>query len=155
RDMLILSNPEPQLWERFEADTLTAADLERHAVLARWARVRRLRRLGLASPPRVAAEPLLRAQQEQATALVDKATDELEAAFRELHARGFSLVLADHDGIILMSRGNDLLDRAGMLRGASLREVDFGTNAVGTSLAERRPVAVLGSAHYLPEAKEV
>jgi len=157
RDMLTLSSPEPQLWERFEADTLTQHDLDRHVVLARWARVRSLRRrLRFASLPRIATDELsLRAQQEHATALVAQANDELEAAFRELHRRGFSLVLADHDGIILMSRGGVLLDRVGMHQGVSMSEADFGTNAVGTALAEERPVAVLGAAHYEREAKGI
>jgi signal transduction histidine kinase len=157
RNMLTLCDPGPWLRERFEADRLTTGDLEQHAVLPCWARARRLRRAGLGLPAGIPTDAAVAraARHEQAAALMVQATDELEAAFAQLQGRGFAMVLADHDGIVLMSRGAELLGtKTGVLQGASLAEADFGTNGVGTALAEQRPVAVLGTAHYYPEVQQ-
>src|SRR5262249_47979543 len=87
------------------------------------------------------------------TASTLRGTNELlETASVELNRRGLALLLADHHGSIVVSRGAELLGepilRASFARGRILSEDEQGTNAVGTALAEDRAVAVIGPAHY-------
>jgi signal transduction histidine kinase len=155
-DLLTLSVPEPGLWDRFDAGRIAPQDFEQHAVLARWDRARRLMRKARPWPPLVAPDELCARQ--QAAGFVVRTFEALDAALGHLRSRGFASVVADHEGVIVTSRGIDLFGdqsvRAGLLPGVRLSEADFGTNAAGTALAEHRPVAVLGSAHYEWEAKQ-
>lgn len=64
-----------------------------------------------------------------------------------------AILLTDAGGTIVAASGDvDLVSRAkrvGARPGVSWNERDRGTNAMGTALAERRPVVVHGSHHYL------
>jgi transcriptional regulator of acetoin/glycerol metabolism len=70
----------------------------------------------------------------------------------QLAARGLVAIVADPDGVILSSHGGGtFIDPAARVRlvcGARWSEDARGTNAIGTAIAEARPVAVLGSAHF-------
>ncbi len=71
-----------------------------------------------------------------------------------LIARSSSMVLlADDSGLILRAVGDaDFTSRAARVAlqpGHSWAELAMGTNAIGTALAEQRPVAVVGTDHYL------
>lgn len=67
-------------------------------------------------------------------------------------ARDFILLFADRDGVIVDARaGGGFRDAAATARlqpGAVWNEATRGTNAIGTALAEQRPVAVHGGAHF-------
>jgi transcriptional regulator of acetoin/glycerol metabolism len=61
-------------------------------------------------------------------------------------------IVADREGVILSAHADrhfvDPLARVRLVEGARWGEETRGTNAIGTALAERRAVAVVGSAHY-------
>ncbi|MCA9621210.1 MAG: sigma-54-dependent Fis family transcriptional regulator [Myxococcales bacterium] len=64
----------------------------------------------------------------------------------------FQLLLSDMDGVIVWSAGGGefaaTAKRVRLMAGASWSEEARGTNAIGTALAEDRPVFVSGSAHF-------
>jgi transcriptional regulator of acetoin/glycerol metabolism len=151
--MLRLREPNEALSERFHAGDLRAGEVDAHPTLARWSR---------------AAASGLRADSAafvEGTTDVDLATrrDCLEAVFREetpllapmaeqLSAEGLVVVVADPEGVILLARGGGAFigdaARVRLVPGARWGEGTRGTNAIGTALAERRAVAVVGRAHY-------
>jgi transcriptional regulator of acetoin/glycerol metabolism len=76
----------------------------------------------------------------------------VEPMARELAARTHCAIVADADGIILSVHAADAFDnpaaRVRLVQGADWSETARGTNAIGTAIAERAPVAVIGAAHY-------
>ncbi|KAB1656868.1 GAF domain-containing protein [Pseudoclavibacter chungangensis] len=67
-------------------------------------------------------------------------------------ATGFLTVVTDADGVVLWRRGPSGAkrqgDRLGFVEGARWAEVDVGTNAIGTALAERAPVELFSAEHF-------
>ena len=65
----------------------------------------------------------------------------------------FFIILTDKDGCILSITGDEkILDRAKslmMIPGAYMDEKNIGTNAMGTALAENRPVQISGAEHFI------
>lgn len=59
--------------------------------------------------------------------------------------------LADPDGVVLLSTGNDpeLMRSAGLAPGYHWAEERMGTNGAGTALATGQPQAVIGTEHYV------
>jgi len=80
---------------------------------------------------------------------------ELEMLAGEARDTGSLVVLADADGMILDSIGDTgFLSRAAQVAlrpGVSWTEASTGTNAIGTAIAERRPIAVHGPEHFFAE----
>ncbi|GGJ06911.1 transcriptional regulator [Saccharopolyspora subtropica] len=82
-------------------------------------------------------------------------------ALRELRAglvpaaesAGHIVVIVDADGRVLWREGSPELfrraDRLGFVEGASWRETEVGTNAIGTALVEGVPVQVHSCEHYV------
>ena len=66
---------------------------------------------------------------------------------------GFFAMLTDEEGCILLVIGDEsILETAFALKmvpGAFMDEASIGTNAVGTALAEGRPVQVTGREHFI------
>ncbi|WP_419190937.1 sigma-54-dependent Fis family transcriptional regulator [Saltatorellus ferox] len=67
-------------------------------------------------------------------------------------ASDFVAVLADADGVVVDTFGGGAFareaERLRLIEGAAWGESLRGTNAIGTALAENRPVAVYGAAHF-------
>lgn len=65
----------------------------------------------------------------------------------------FFAILTDHEGCILSMIGDEaILDKAfsyEMVPGVFMDEKNIGTNAMGTALAEKRPVQVSGNEHFV------
>ncbi|QUH26854.1 sigma-54-dependent Fis family transcriptional regulator [Serpentinicella alkaliphila] len=65
----------------------------------------------------------------------------------------FFTMLTDEEGCILMVTGDDLIlekaRRYKMIPGAYMSEDCIGTNAMGTSIAENRPVQISGKEHFI------
>jgi transcriptional regulator of acetoin/glycerol metabolism len=78
--------------------------------------------------------------------------DVLAPMASELAARSFCAIVADADGVILSAHDGGAFDepaaRDRLDAGADWSERARGTNAIGTAIVERAPVAVLGLAHY-------
>ena len=94
----------------------------------------------------------LREHTERAGLIAAAATRTLDETQAFLAERGFLLVLADPDGVVVSTRGGgafaDEARRLRLIEGACWSEAARGTNAIGTALTEARPLAVKGHAHY-------
>jgi transcriptional regulator of acetoin/glycerol metabolism len=136
----------------FGEGTLPVADVRR-PVLQSWIRCVDL---GLAERalPRVAplSEIDLRALHQKHEALRRLCRPELETLASEARDTGSVVILADGEGMILDTLGDtSFASRAAQVAlrpGVSWKEASTGTNAIGTAIAERRPIAVHGSEHF-------
>ena len=94
----------------------------------------------------------LRALRERHNALRRLCRPELETLAGEARETGSVVILADGDGMILDTLGDlGFAARAAQVAlqpGVSWKEASTGTNAIGTAIAERKPVAVHGSEHF-------
>jgi sigma-54 dependent transcriptional regulator, acetoin dehydrogenase operon transcriptional activator AcoR len=76
----------------------------------------------------------------------------LDPLASQLASRGLLALVADADGVILMARGGGALEpkvtRSRLAEGMCWAEQVRGTNAIGTTLADGRAVAVVGYAHF-------
>ena len=119
-----------------------------------WSRCVDLAAAGAAPP-----EPLQRAalseRRDAAELLLRCAQPELDALAEHVVGRGCVVILSDATGLILEEIGcPGFLPKARRIAlepGVDWSETRRGTNAIGTALAERAPVMVLGAEHLLPE----
>lgn len=128
--------------------------LARAEVAQSWARSRRAGvservRLG---PPDGAGDPGT-SDHEDTTPLIRAARPVLTRLERALGGSGSQLVLADRDCRLAhrwdeRRDGMQTMDRLGLVDGATFLEATIGTNALGTALELRRPVAISGGEHY-------
>jgi hypothetical protein len=152
---VLLDDVPAWLWQRFHDH---AARIEApHAftpVVERW---RRAHTLGAAADGAVPDDhllrgPALREHSERAGALAAAATRTLDETQAFLAQRGYLLLLADPDGVVVSTRGGgafaDEARRVRLIEGACWSEAVRGTNAIGTALTEAQPTAVKGHAHY-------
>jgi transcriptional regulator of acetoin/glycerol metabolism len=79
------------------------------------------------------------------------AAGDLQRAASDVSPREYVLLLADASGVVVNMLGGGRFSeearRVRLMPGASWSEASRGTNAIGTTIAERRPVYVRGSAH--------
>ncbi len=102
-------------------------------------------------------EPLgdarLRQRREAARQLLVSAQPELDALAEHATGHGCVVLVTDGDGVILDEIGSpDFLPKAqrvALLPGVEWSERQCGTNAIGTALVEKQPLAVLGGEHFL------
>ncbi len=101
--------------------------------------------------------PLTRAtlldRREQSRQLVACSQPELDSLAEHATGNGCVVVLSDASGLILEEVGSpDFLPKAerfALTPGVGWSESEQGTNAIGTALAERQALMVLGGEHYL------
>lgn len=148
---LVLSDPGPRLWERFVNGESSANDPQLQRVLDCWNRVR----ASGADPFGVEELPILtgdrvKERREALEPFLNSVEEVLEHACSELE--NFVLLVADKDGVVVERRGGGSFrshaDAVRLIEGAQWTESVRGTNAIGTALAERNPVSVIGCAHY-------
>lgn len=128
----------------------------RQPVLRSWLRCTDM---GLAQGRRRDGGPLtdseLHALRQRRESLRRLCRPELEMLAGEARDTGSVVILADADGMILDSIGDTgFLSRAAQVAlrpGVSWTEASTGTNAIGTAIAERRPITVDGPEHFYPE----
>ncbi|MEG3092140.1 sigma-54-dependent Fis family transcriptional regulator [Sphingomonas sp. PB1R3] len=128
----------------------------RQPVLRSWLRCTDM---GLAQGRRRDGDPLteseLHALRQRRETLRRLCRPELEMLAGEARETGSVVILADADGMILDSIGDTgFLSRAAQVAlrpGMSWTEASTGTNAIGTAIAERRPIAVYGPEHFFAE----
>jgi sigma-54 dependent transcriptional regulator, acetoin dehydrogenase operon transcriptional activator AcoR len=149
--MLVLDEPCADVRERFHAGDLTAC--ARDPLLQRWLRVQRrgLRSDGAAHPEGVTRAEL-GARRERFEAVLHAGSAVLDPIARDARARELVAVVADPDGVVLHRTGGaGFASAAALLKlveGAHWSEDVRGTNAIGTAIVERAPVAVIGGAHF-------
>jgi transcriptional regulator of acetoin/glycerol metabolism len=139
------------LWHRFQEGRCTPDELERDLMLRRWARCRDA---GLpadgSGEPAMAMVGLAEAVDAFAPLLAPGAP--FEAFATALAREGFCGVLADPTGRVLARRISEPFEativRERLIEGAVWSEGARGTNGVGTTLFEQRPVAIVGPDHY-------
>jgi len=113
--------------------------------------------LGLARIERPDFEPLMRADlnvaRERNQRLSTHAAPVMEMLFEQIVNTESMIVLADAQGTILHSVGDDrFLERAGKVAlapGVNWAEHSKGTNAIGTALFEEAPTVVHGGEHFI------
>ncbi len=85
--------------------------------------------------------------------LIANARPVMEYLHAQTRESGSMVILADDKGVLLQTLGDpDFLtraDRVALAPGASWHERHRGTNAIGTALAEGRPLVVHGGEHFL------
>jgi transcriptional regulator of acetoin/glycerol metabolism len=124
-----------------------------HPVAARWARAAALgvRRDGDAYPVGPGDADLAERRARFDDVLAEQ-RGLLDPIARQLAAGPGCAVVTDADGIILSCHAVRAFDdpavRVRLVPGADWSERARGTNAIGTAIAERGPVAVIGKAHY-------
>ena len=100
-----------------------------------------------------ASGPQLRRALERQHELVAHARPVMEDLFEQTRDGEGLVILADAQGMLLQALGDgrfvDRAERVALRPGAIWDERWRGTNAIGTALAEQRPVAVLGGEHFL------
>jgi transcriptional regulator of acetoin/glycerol metabolism len=122
-------------------------------ILRSWARCATLG-LEMLSRPRI--EPIagqaMRELHERCEALRRMCRPEIEALHGDAQATDSIVILTDADGLVIDTVGSaDFAEQAARVAlrpGVLWREDATGTNAIGTALIERRPIAVHGSEHY-------
>jgi signal transduction histidine kinase len=146
--MLTLGDPGYELWHRFADGKACWGD---HPVLSRWARVRGLRTTGGEYALDRPKSELGAEGRTGTSTLLAQGYDLLRIGAEELRRRGCALVFTDAEGVLLAAFGVDTLPtrdlRESFQPGVLWTEQERGTNAIGTSLAEDAPVAVIGRAH--------
>ena len=151
--VLVLQEPPVEVLRKLDAGGGDEAAVQSHPVLARWSRAAGLGvRADSGAYPRGTTRAELRDRRE----LVDEAFREGRALFEPIAAqlaeRSLVSVVADADGVILVSHGGKASGHPAMsarlVEGARWSEDVRGTNAIGTAIVERRSVAVLGGAHF-------
>ena len=150
--MLTLREPGAGVRERFLAGRLNSDERLRDPLLARWERVRERGLL----PDRTDADGVsagqLRERRERLASLLRGQSALFEPLVKDFEARSLVAVLADDEGVVLYRQGAHVVEQTATLEhlgeGTRWSEDVRGTNAIGTSLVEKRPVAVLGGAHF-------
>ena len=84
--------------------------------------------------------------------LITSTIPEMEALYRHFGQRDSVVILSDDQATVLKSLGGELFQdkaaRISLLPGASWREREGGTNAIGTVLKNNKPMMIQGSEHY-------
>ncbi|QNK66402.1 sigma-54-dependent Fis family transcriptional regulator [Variovorax sp. PAMC26660] len=105
--------------------------------------------------PEPMALALLSERREQAMRLLNCAQPELDGLAEHAVGNGCVVILSDASGLILEEIGSpDFLpkaERIALQPGVAWSENHRGTNAIGTALAEREALMVLGGEHYLAQ----
>ena len=138
---------------RFQSEGIVPKTKVRLPILRSWQRSVE-RGLDMEAMPEICILPAheLREAQERNEGLVRAARGELEALFHDTGMTDGIVILTDPQGVVLLclGKGRFARDAAGVaLRaGAAWDEGRAGTNAIGTALAERHPISVLGGEHF-------
>jgi sigma-54 dependent transcriptional regulator, acetoin dehydrogenase operon transcriptional activator AcoR len=147
--MLRLIEERDGLWELFQEGRPSL----RASVVPRWERAARLgvRPDGPAPPDGVAAGDLVVRRSASLGAFAETWSI-VDTLTTQMASRGLLALVTDAHGVIVRSSGGDAFPdevaRTRLVEGARWDEAARGTNAIGTALAERQPVAVVGKAHW-------
>ncbi|MBK9365853.1 MAG: sigma-54-dependent Fis family transcriptional regulator [Deltaproteobacteria bacterium] len=150
---LVLELSQQSWWERFQRG-LERPDDGAALLWERWTRSRELGAPNDEIPAELGLERgvALRARQERLDPLLSEVRDTFDEGAAALAAYDFTLLLADAEGVVVRAGGGGafapVAQSVRLIEGASWGEAARGTNAIGTALAEGRPTAVVGAAHY-------
>jgi len=135
-------------------DVLAGAECASPTLAASWRRSGRLHALdptSRAASPRL-CEAEIAGAQERLGPLLRFAQGGLDRLFLSVGAVGCSVVLADHNGVVVDRRGARTDDATfeawGLWTGAVWSEKFEGTNGIGTCLVEKRPLIIDRDQHF-------
>jgi transcriptional regulator of acetoin/glycerol metabolism len=120
-----------------------------------WARSRHagLSPVDSVTEPSLCTAPELREALDLQHDFLAHARPVMSFVFDQMRGSGNLVVLSDARGLLLHSLGDtdfiDRADRVSLRPGALWHEADRGTNAIGTALADQRPIVIHGAEHYL------
>ncbi|TNE47160.1 MAG: sigma-54-dependent Fis family transcriptional regulator [Deltaproteobacteria bacterium] len=156
---LHLKSTSLQDWERFLKRTLSPHELSQ--VLWRcWERAvqHEVNPQGPAQEPVVTA-PTLAHKREPLKPLLEAKPDLLNNIADTLSKQNFKLLFTDAEGIVVQGwGGGSFAEHANLLRlipGSSWHENIRGTNAIGTAITEKLPIAIEGRAHFVQPYHEL
>jgi sigma-54 dependent transcriptional regulator, acetoin dehydrogenase operon transcriptional activator AcoR len=143
-------------WERF-IDNGTVSKALRGVVVASWQRSQSHGiPVGRNGAP-VAPEAELTQRRSAHAALLEAAQPALNQARLFLVEANSMIILTDSSGLVLETAGDPRTIDFGQLihleQGGRWKEADIGTNAIGTAIAESRPVQIHGLEHFCNEVK--
>jgi hypothetical protein len=150
---LVLELSHQSWWERFRRG-LDRPDDGAALVWERWTRARSLGAPDDEIPAELGLErgAALRSRQERLDPLLSEVREAFDEGAAALARYDFTLLLADAEGVVVRAGGGGafapVAQAVRLIEGASWGEAARGTNAIGTALAEGRPTAVVGAAHY-------
>lgn len=102
--------------------------------------------------PRILTHPELKEVREPMLGLIAHAQDELDLLYQVVGRAGYVVLLCDAGGVVVEHRGNVAEARElmcwGIWLGAVWSECVEGTNGIGTSLSEQRPVTIHQHQHF-------
>lgn len=146
---------EPRAHQAVVEAALASGEAARSSIVASWSRSWRLHGLEPARRQRSERLPeaeLIRLRDEMGR-LLETARPTLDRLFLAVGALGACVVLADPQGVPVERRGNSGEDAdfeaMGLWTGTRWSEQAAGTNAIGTCLAEGRPVTICRDQHFL------
>jgi len=149
--MLTLLEPSADVRERFLSGQIKDDESSRD-LLARWERARARGLLPDRTDARGVDATQLSERRERLDNVLRGQASLFDPIVRDLESRALVAVVADHEGVVLYRHGREVVEQAAVLdqlsEGSRWSEDVRGTNAVGTSLVERRPIGVLGGAHF-------
>ncbi len=97
----------------------------------------------------------LKDRKEQMKEWLNAASDIFEQMYGMLRKSPYMVIVSDREGYVIATWGDPpFTDRARKVwldEGADWHERIKGTNAIGTALAERQPISVVGEQHYCEE----
>ncbi|WP_323766918.1 helix-turn-helix domain-containing protein [Marinovum sp.] len=140
--------------EQVETAVSSASAAARSRVAASWRRSRVLHGLDPAERRSIAQleEAAFAARMEQFAVLQQHAAIEMDRLFKLVGQSGSGLFLADREGIVIDRRchggDEDAFDTIGLRPGAICAETHEGTNGLGTTLAEERPIIIHRGDHF-------
>ena len=150
---LVLREVSDGVWREYACDGADPSRPSAPPVVACW---KRALELGASTEGPLAEDHLLRGDAlkehtERTDSVLHLAAADIERVASSVSPRPYVLLLADAEGVVVSSTGggefSEHARRVRLIPGASWSESVRGTNAIGTAIAERRPVYVRGSAH--------
>ncbi len=140
-----------RLWERFQAGQCSRLEIQNHLALRRW---QRCKDAGLSADnpgdPVMDLDALPVVRERFAPMLAPGAP--FDAFASTVAASGYCGILSDANGLIVARRiaepFENAVARSRVVEGALWSESARGTNGIGTTLAEKAPVAIIGEEHY-------
>lgn len=151
-EILSIEKTLEQNWERFQLSGILPEN-QRSFIGLSWNRCKS----NLVDPWKRKANVIydahsLKDKKEENRLLLDCAIPQMEEIFQYYDDQKVSISLFDNNGIMIENRSNRILaskiEKHGFFPGSDWSENVAGTNAVGTSLIEKRPLQVFSSEHY-------
>jgi sigma-54 dependent transcriptional regulator, acetoin dehydrogenase operon transcriptional activator AcoR len=145
-----------QGWERF-IENGTVSKALRGVVVASWQRSQSHGIPVERNEAPLAPEAEVTQRRSAQAALLEAARPALSQACLFLGEANSMIILTDSSGLVLETAGDPRTIDFGQVihleQGGSWKEADIGTNAIGTAIAESRPVQIHGLEHFCCEVK--